>query len=72
MEDKATATPIPLPILILGLICVIGFAIWSGSRFYLYNGSIGYGVAAGISLGAAYTFLKQINLQRTAKQSPPK
>lgn len=72
MEDKATATLIPLPILILGLICVIGFAIWSGSQFYLYNGGIGYGVAAGISIGAAYTFLKQINLHRATKKNQAK
>lgn len=69
MEDKAKT--IPLPMLILGLICVIGFAIWSGSRFYLYDGGIGYGVATGISLGAAYTFLKQIKLQRSTKQNQP-
>lgn len=72
MEDPATATPIPLSILIVGLICVSGFAIWAGCQFYLYHGSILYGVAAGISLGAAYTFLKQINLQCTARRSQPR
>src|SRR3546814_18098968 len=59
-------------ILILGLICVAGFTIWSGCRFYLYNGSILYGVAAGFGIGATYAILKQISLQRTAKPEQPK
>lgn len=72
MEDKTTPAPISLSILILGLICVIGFTIWSGCQFYLYDGSILYGMAAGIGLGASYSFLKQIYLQRAAKRGQPK
>lgn len=72
MEDKATPAPISLFILILGLICVLGFTIWSGCRFYLYGGGILYGGAAGIGLGAAYSILKQIYLQHISRQKPPK
>lgn len=72
MEEKTTPAPIPLYLLLAGLFGVLGFAIWSGSKFYLYGGSILYGIAAGIAIGAAYAFLKQINLQRSRKQDQQK
>lgn len=68
MEDKTTPAPIPLSILILSSICVIGFTIWSGYQFYLHDGGILYGVAAGIGLGASYSALKQIRIRRATKQ----
>jgi hypothetical protein len=49
--------------LIIGLIAMIGCAIWTGSLFYFYAGSIVYGVVAGICIGAAYAFAKQIKLR---------
>ena len=72
MEEKATPATIPLYLLLTGLFAVLGFAIWSGSKFYLYGGSILYGIAAGIAIGAAYAFLKQINIQRLSKQDHSK
>lgn len=63
MDDQSTAPALPLPILIIGFIVAIGCAIWTGCLFSLYGGSIVYGVVAGISIGAAYAFAKQIKLK---------
>lgn len=63
MDDKPTPAPLPLPLLIIGLIAMTGCAIWTGSMFYFYAGSIVYGVVAGICIGAGYAFAKQIKLR---------
>ena len=63
MDEQPTASNLPLPLLILGFIVVVGCAIWTGCLFSLYGGSILYGVMAGIFVGAAYAFAKQIKLR---------
>jgi hypothetical protein len=63
MDEQQALPPLPLPLLIIGLIAMIGCAIWTGSLFYFYAGSIVYGVVSGICIGAAYAFAKQIKLR---------
>jgi hypothetical protein len=63
MNEQPATPPLPLPLLIIGLIATTGCAIWTGCLFYFYAGSIVYGVVAGICIGAAYAFAKQIKLR---------
>jgi hypothetical protein len=67
MEDQSPASQIPLTVLIVGLVIVVGFTIWSGSQFFLYGGSILYGVAGGVGVGAAWAFCKQIKIRISSK-----
>ncbi len=62
MEDQAPR-PIPFAILIVGLTLAVGLAMWSGRQYLVHEGGIVYGIAAGISLGAAYAFIKQIKIR---------
>ncbi|RBA23925.1 hypothetical protein [Herminiimonas fonticola] len=66
MKDQAPR-PIPFSILIVGLTLAVGIAMWSGRQYLLHGGGIGYGIAGGISLGAAYAFIKQIKIRFSSK-----
>lgn len=66
MEDQAPR-PIPFAILIIGLTLSVGLAMWGGRQYLMHGGGIVYGIAAGISLGAAYAFLKQIKVRFSSK-----
>lgn len=70
MQDQAPR-PIPFPILIIGLTLAVGLAMWSGRQYLLHGGGIVYGIAAGISLGAAYAFIKQIKIRFSSKSGDP-
>jgi len=70
MEDQ-TPRPIPFAILIIGLTLAVGCAMWSGRQFFLYDGGIAYGLAAGVSLGATYAFIKQIKIRFSSKPEKP-
>ena len=71
MEDQ-TPRPIPFAILIVGLTIAVGLAMWSGRQYLLHGGGIGYGIAGGISLGAAYAVIKQIKIRFSSKSGDPK
>ncbi|RQO35980.1 hypothetical protein DBR37_06425 [Herminiimonas sp. KBW02] len=68
MEDPNTPRPVSLTVLIVGLVITLILAIWSGFQFLNSGHSLGYGVLAGVSIGAAYSFLKQIRIRRNEKQ----
>ena len=63
MEDHQETAHLPPLILFVGLILVLGCCIWSGVLFFVYKGSIIYGVIASVCVGATYAFLKQIKAQ---------
>ncbi|MNK31390.1 hypothetical protein D3C87_498260 [compost metagenome] len=67
MEDPNTPRPVSLTVLIAGLVIALGVAIWGGIQFLNSGHSLGYGVVAGVSIGAAYAFLKQIRIRRSEK-----
>nr|WP_041296423.1 hypothetical protein [Janthinobacterium sp. Marseille] len=67
MEDPSTPRPVSLTVLIIGLVIALGVAIWGGIQFLNSGHSLGYGVVAGVSIGAAYAFLKQIRIRRSEK-----
>lgn len=67
MEDPNTPRPVSLTVLIAGLVITLGVAIWGGIQFLNSGHSLGYGVVAGVSIGAAYAFLKQIRIRRSEK-----
>lgn len=69
MDHQQENRPLPLIILIIGLSLVLGCTIWSGAMFFLYNGSIIYGVIGGVCLGATYSFGKQLWAQLAAKKN---
>ncbi len=71
MEDQ-TPRPIPFTILIIGLTLAVGLAMWSGRQYLVHGGGIGYGIAGGISLGAAYAVIKQIKIRFSSKSGDPK
>ncbi|MBX9800171.1 MAG: hypothetical protein K2Y13_12000 [Burkholderiaceae bacterium] len=64
MEDPNTPRPVSLTVLIVGLVIALALAIWGGLQFLNSGHSLGYGVLAGVSIGAAYAFLKQIRIRR--------
>ncbi|GGI15898.1 MAG TPA: hypothetical protein VF433_07270 [Cellvibrio sp.] len=68
MNDQDDDKPIPAPILIVGLVLVLGCMIWCGLMFFVYGGSIIYGVIGGVCLGASYSFGKQIWAQFVAQK----
>ena len=67
MEDPNSPRPVSLTVLIAGLVIALGVAIWGGIQFLNSGHSLGYGVVAGVSIGAAYAFLKQIRIRRNEK-----
>ncbi|MNR77773.1 hypothetical protein D3C72_84550 [compost metagenome] len=67
MEDPSAPRPVSLTALIVGLIIALALAIWGGVQFLNSGHSLGYGVIAGVSIGAAYAFLKQIRIRRNEK-----
>lgn len=67
MEDPNSPRPVSLTVLIAGLVIALGVAIWGGIQFLNSGHSLGYGVVAGVSIGAAYAFLKQIRIRRSEK-----
>lgn len=67
MEDPNTPRPVSLVVLIIGLVIALVLAIWGGLQFLNSGHSLGYGVLAGVSIGAAYAFLKQIRIRRNEK-----
>lgn len=67
MEDQNTPRPVSLTALIVGLVIALGVAIWGGIQFLNSGHSLGYGIVAGVSIGAAYAFLNQIRVRRTKK-----
>ncbi len=68
MEDPNTPRPVSLIVLIVGLIIALALAIWGGLQFLNSGHSLGYGVVAGVSIGAAYAFLKQIRMRRNDEE----
>jgi hypothetical protein len=60
MEHQQAPAPLPLAVMIVGLVIALGCAIWAGDLFFFEGRSILFGVASGISVGAAYAFAKQI------------
>ena len=67
MADPNTPRPVSLTALIIGLVIALCCAIWGGFQFLNSGHSLGYGVIAGISIGAAYAFLNQIRIRRAEK-----
>lgn len=70
MEDQAPRS-IPFAVMIIGLTLAVGLGMWSGRQYLLHGGGIVYGIVAGISLGAAYAFLKQIKIRFASKPEKP-
>ncbi|EJN07377.1 hypothetical protein [Herbaspirillum sp. YR522] len=59
-EPKPAPRKISLPFSLFGLAAAIGIALWAGNHYMRNDASLFYGLAAGLSFGAAFAFGQQI------------
>lgn len=72
MNDQDQTKPLPLSVLLIGFFLMAAIALWCGSRFFLHNASVIFGVIGGICVGGAYAFGKQLLTHYINKDGSPK